>query len=340
VVRRSGGWVILLALALATLGCNKAKGIITDAEATYAAGDPVGAAHTLERLRTEAPDAPELTRATMLAVQWLSEAADQAEKQDRRRELLDEALVWEPDNARTRSARCRIEFEDEAWHAARSCVEAGRDVIPTDRLERFDELLAGQARTIEQAAERESLLASADPDDWRRLRRRYGGSLEAVDANDKLLAASLCEDLFRFTEPLRMQGSGSPLDWGDRLGREGDRNGQVTVLTEVREQAERLATSLQEQRTALQGHGVLPGEESIQASLLESYGAIEPPLERLLRAYRKKVYKVEDRTAAVARFGQDTQQLVLPLREARKGAEASCDDLREAWLQREAARGR
>lgn len=323
-------WWMLPAALLLLSGCNKAKSILEEAESAHEAGDPVGAAEILERMVVEAPGAPEQTRAALLAVRWLTEAEEATEDPGRRRELLHEALEWESDNARTRTALCRLEFDLEDWDAARSCVDEGREVIPTDRLQRFDELLARRDREAEQAVERGRLLASADPADWRRLRRRYGASPEASLADDKLMEASICEDLFRFTEPLKLKGSGSPTDWGERLGREDDRNGQVTVLTEVRDEAERLATSLADTRAALKIHGALPGEEEIQRSLLAAYASLEPPLGRLQRAFGGSVYKVEDRTDAVVRFGCDMRDLVFSLRDARKGAEQTCDDLREA----------
>ncbi len=323
--------LLLLTPLLLLTGCNKAKSIIAEAEATYEAGDPVAAATILERVAVEAPDASEQTLATLLAVRWLGEAVEATDDVDQKRVLLDRALEWEPGNPRTAAAMCRLELDLENWEAARRCVDTGRDVIPPDRLERFDQLLARHDREAEEAVERQRLLASEDPADWRRLRRRHGGSMEASLADEKLLEASVCEDLFRFTEPLKLKGSGSPEGWGDRLGRESDRSGQVTALTEVRDETDRLATSLSETKAALESHGVVEGEEAVQRSLLAAYASLERPLQRLQRAFAKKVYKVEDRQAAVARFGRDLSELVVDLRETRKGAEETCDDLREQW---------
>ena len=326
---RTGLWLLPLALVLAA-GCNKAKPILSEAEAVYEAGDPVAAAQVLERMAVEAPGAAEQTRATLLAVQWLSEAEEVADAPERRRELLNKALEWEPGNARVRSALCRLEFDIEDWEAADRCVQEGREIIPPDRLQRFDELLTRRARDAAQAEERARLLASDDPADWRRLRRRHGGSAEAGLADDRLMEASICEELSRFTEPLELKGAGGPMDWGERLGSATDRNGQVSALSGIRDEAERLSSDLADRKAALEVHGVLPGEQDIQRSLLAAYTSLEPPLARLRRAFAKKVYKVEDRTAALVRFGGDVQGLIRDLREARLGAEKSCDDLREA----------
>ena len=323
-------WWVLPAALLLAVGYNKAKPILSEAEALYEAGDPVAAAAVLERMAVEAPGAAEQTRATLLAVRWLAEAEEVTDDPERRRELLHQALEWEPDNARTRSGLCRLEFDIEDWEAAQRCVQEGRDVIPTDRLQRFDELLARRARDLEQGEERARLLASEDPADWRRLRRRHGGSAEAGVADDRLMDASICEELSRFTEPLELKGAGGPMDWGERLGSATDRNGQVTALSGIRDEADRLRVALAERKAALEDHGVLPGEEGIQRSLLAAYTSLEPPLARLLRAFGGKVYKVEERTAALVRLGRDIQEVVLDLRDARRGAEKTCDDLREA----------
>lgn len=324
----------LLVLGMAALlasasGCSRAKSILSEAQDAYEGGDPVAAARILDRMATEAPGAREHTRATMLAVQWLTEAAEASDEPDKQRELLGEALRWEPGNSLARAALCRLEFDLEAWDAARSCVAEGKGTLPPDRLERFEEMLADHDRDEAAAAERRRLIASTDPADWRRLRRYHGGSEEAGLADDKLAEASICEELFRFTEPLDIGGSGS-LDWGERLGKEEDRNGQVTALTEIRDEAVRLAADIAERRAALEAHAVQPGEEGLRSSLLGAYASLEGPLSRLDRAFAKSVYKVEDRAAAVARFGHDIGSRVRTLKEVRTAAEETCDELREA----------
>jgi len=325
-------FVLLAALlaCFATSGCNKAGDALEQAIATYESGDTLGAVEALEQLRIDHPDSPEVRRAAMLAGRWLLEATEDIEDPERRLEYLTAALTWEPDNSRLWSARCRIELDREAWEALRDCAEQGDAYLPSDRKQQFAERLADHDARQSDAAERQQLLEAGTDGAMRTLLRRYPGSPEAEVAAERLSTASLCADMFRFVEILRLQGDGGPLGWGPRVAAEQDRNGQVTALAHVREQQQAFSDLLESTRKELTEHEVIEGEAPIRDGLLAAYDSMGPSLSGLQRAYARRKYKVEDRIVAVVAFDQKIQRLRFDLRDAREASEASCQALASA----------
>ncbi|MCP4870199.1 MAG: hypothetical protein GY898_15955 [Proteobacteria bacterium] len=316
---------MLLAVGL-LVGCNPAQTIIDDASAQYATGDKIGAARSLEKLQRDHPDDVLVTNGRLLAVQWLTEAAEAEEDPGRRKALLREVLEWEPDHSRIWTRLCEMEFDAEAWEAAQGCLDEGRAHLPKDQRDRFEEILTKRADDAAGAAERAALLASDDAADWRALRRDHAGSDEAAQAQTRLLTSSICEDLFRFVEPLKLEGVNDPRAWGPAVAKETTRNGQVNALTEARDGARRLRADVEQMQAEAAEHGVLnEAEEATRASIEAAYASLLGPLEALEAAFAKKKYKMEDRTGAVAAFDEALEALLGPIQTTRREAGKDCE---------------
>lgn len=317
-------WGLLGAVLL--VGCNPAQAVIDEAETLYAAGDKLAAARHLERMKRDHPDDVLVTNAHLLAVKWLEEAAVAEEDPGRRKALWREILEWEPDHSRIWTRLCEVEFEAEVWDEAKACLDAGRPHLPQDRRDRFDEILARREADAAGAHERARLLASADAADWRTLRRDHAGSDEAAEAEAKLLAGSICEDLFRFVEPLKLEGVNDPRPWGPAVARETTRNGQVNALTSVRDAARRLRPILAQLQADAASHATLnEAEEATRASLEAAYASLLPPLDALEAVFARKKYKMEDRTDAVEAFDVALQPLLGPIQQTRREATRDCE---------------
>lgn len=320
----------LLAGALLLVSCtDPAEQIMTEAQALYDAGDPPAAAETLRRLHTETPGASEIATAALLAVRWLTEAAEAAETDDERRRLYRAALDWEPDHSRVWSALCRIEFDAKRWEEGRACVKEGTEYLPADRLQGFTEQLERHDRDVALAAERSRLLDAGDLDSWDELVLSFPDSEEAATAREMIVRTSLCRELARFTEPLKMIGPRSPRTWAERVRKESDRSAQVTVLTQVRDEARLFTEEMGRVKTGLVNHKVMDGEDAIRDSLVSAYTLLEPHLGKLDRAYNRRKYKLEDRLTAVERFDMELGRAWPQMKEARRAADKDCVTLDE-----------
>jgi len=328
--RRPLRLALLLAVALGVTGCqDKAELILEEATALYEAGDPGAAAQTLRRMHTETPAAPQVSTAALLATRWLTEAAEAAETDEERRRLYRAALDWEPDHARVWSALCRIEFDAQRWEDARACVEEGRDFLPPDRLEGYTGRIARHDEEVALAAERARLLDANTLESWDELVKLFPDSDEASAARELIVRRSLCREIDRFIEPLKLIGPRSPRTWGERVRKESERSAQVTILTQVRDEARIFTGEMADVKGDLVNHGLIEGEDAVRDGLVAAYTLLEPHLSQLDAAYNRRKYKLEDRLAAVERFDMELGRAWPSLKDARKAADRGCVELAE-----------
>ncbi len=319
-------FAVLLAGTALMVGCNKGKTIIDEATAVYLAGDTLEAARILERVRTEAPETPEVNEARTLAVEWLSRKSE-LETGENRRIFVAAALEWAPNDPDLHTRRCEVELDLEQWETARACLKEVDGRIPGREHKRQSDILATHDQTVADTEQRKRLIESDDPLGWYALLKEFPGSDEAHLAKQKLPEASLCADLKRFSDVLFTGGQTGPGTWGARLREQDSQGYQRSVLSEIRRSSRAISDSVLAMEVELKEHTVMVDEEEVRDHLLDGYAELQPAMAKLSGSFTGKAYKIERRLKIVDRFARDFLTTEKKIEEQRLASKKACEVL-------------
>jgi hypothetical protein len=205
-----------------------------------------------------------VAEAHRLGATWCVEACDADADAADRKLLLGRALAYDPTSGPAQARLCAL-AKDDGFEPLRTCLAtlADKQGTPDDIVAPLRAALAAH----DQEVERQKLLASTSPDDWRDLVKRFPDSGEAKAAQDKIARfESLCADSDRFTALLRKSEREMRTAVGDARAAGFKPVAMLHFLGSFETRAKALDAAVADLRT----HQVKADEKAVQAALIAS----------------------------------------------------------------------